>query len=87
MKINIGHDCYIDSRWIPENIPTGLYDINGIEIKTSNKIKLNGCTSTIAIIGKSEEEFMIYFGSKNGSVGWNLDNKTIIEHSIRVCNE
>ncbi|NGU31101.1 hypothetical protein G6Z34_13500 [Clostridium perfringens] len=84
MRVNVGYDCYIDSRWIPNNTLTGLYDINGVEIKTSNKIKLNGCTSTIAIIGKSEEGFMIYFGSKNGSVGWSLDNKTIMEHSIRV---
>lgn len=84
MRINVGCDCYIDSKWIPNNILTGLYDINGVEIKTSNKIKLNGCTSTIAIIGKSEEGFMIYFGSKNGSIGWNLDNKTIMKHSIRI---
>lgn len=84
LRVNVGHDCYIDSRWIPENIPTGLYDINGIEIKTSNKIKLNGCSSTTAIIGKSEKGFRIYFGSNNGSIGWDLDDKTIIEHSIRV---
>lgn len=37
MSINVGHDCYIDSKWIPNNISTGLYDINGVEIKTSNK--------------------------------------------------
>lgn len=55
-----------------------------MESKLKHQIKLNGCSSTTAIIGKSEGEFMIYFGSKNGSVGWNLDNKTIIEHSIRV---
>lgn len=84
MRVNIGCDCYIDGRWIPENVSTGLYDINGVEIKTSNKIKLNGCSARTAIIGKAEERFWIYFGSKNGSVGWDLDNETIIEHSIRV---
>lgn len=86
MKIHIGCNCYVDSKWIPKRIPTGLYDINGVEIKTSDTITLTGCSSKTAIIGKTPEKIWIYFGSINGSIGWWLDERTIKNHNIKVIN-
>lgn len=82
--MDVGHGCVISDRWIPKNISTSLIDINGTVIKTSNKIKLNGCTSSEAIVGKTANGFVLFFGSENGSVQWYLNAETIKEHSIEV---
>ena len=82
--MDVGCECVISDKWIPKNISTGLLDIDGREIKTSDKISLNGCTSSTAIVGKTERGFVLFFGSKNGSCEWRLSNKTINEHSIQV---
>lgn len=82
--MDVGHGCIINDRWIPRGMDTGLIDINGKSIKTANKVKLNGCSSTTAIVGKNETRFMLYFGSENGSVGWFLNEKSIKQHSIKV---
>jgi len=83
----VGEKCHISDKWIPKNILTGLYDINGKEIETSNIVKLRGCTSDNAIIGLCDSGFVIFFGSKNGSVMWHLDKKLIVEHHVEVQSE
>lgn len=82
--MNVGKNCYIDDKWIPTGLFTGLYDIEGKEIYTSNKISVCGCSSETAIVGKTDSGFKLFFGSDNGSVQWDLDEKTIKEHRIRV---
>ena len=82
--MHVGNDCYIDDKWIPKNIKTGLLDIKGKEIITSNKVTLNGCTSSEAIVGKTKRGFELFFGSKNGSVSWVLDDEIIKECDICV---
>lgn len=51
--MNVGKNCYIDDKWIPTGLFTGLYDIEGNEIYTSNKISVCGCSSETAIVGKN----------------------------------
>ena len=82
--MHVGNGCYIADDWILENVLTGLYDINGKEIKTSNKVNLWGCTSDNAIVGLCDSGFVLFFGSKNGSVMWHLNEKMIKEHHITV---
>lgn len=82
--MNVGYDCYISDRWIPKGIFTGLLDIEGNKIYTADWVSLCGCTSKKAIIGKNDIGFRLYFGSLDGSIGWNLDEKTIKEHRIKV---
>jgi len=82
--MHVGEGCHISDKWIPNNITTELYDINNKEIKTSNRVKLRGCTSDNGIIGLCDSGFVIFFGSKNGSVMWHLDKKVIAKHHIKV---
>ncbi|MBB6622047.1 hypothetical protein H7E67_01260 [Clostridium gasigenes] len=82
--MNIGHDCFIDDRWIPDSEPTGLIDGNGVEIKTRDKVTLAGCRTSTAIVGKTDRGFQLFIGSENGSCGWILDEKVVKEHHIEV---
>lgn len=83
--MDVGGGCTISDKWILKDIPTGLLDINGKEIKTSNVVKLNGCRSSRAVVGKTEEgKFALYFGVEGVSVRWWLDDKSIKQHSIQV---
>lgn len=82
--MDVGHNCFISDKWIPKGLSTNLFDINGQEIKTSDTVCLDGCTSTKAIVGKTDEGFMLFFGSDNGSVGWHLNIKTIKNNKVRV---
>ena len=85
--MDVGKGCTISDQWIPHGLATGIVDIEGNEIKTRDKIQLNGCTSRYAIVGKdSREKFMIFFGSDNGSVGWNLSQETVYRNSIKIVN-
>lgn len=82
--MDIGYGCHISDRWIPKGIFTGLLDIEGNRIYTSDWVSLCGCTSKKAIVGKNDTGFRLYFGNLNGSVGWDLDYETILKHKIRV---
>ncbi|RXZ78111.1 hypothetical protein EBB07_29085 [Paenibacillaceae bacterium] len=83
--MDVGKGCTISDKWIPKGLKTGLKDINGIALKTADKVRLNGCTSRYAFVGFSMEyKLMLFFGSEHGSVGWHLDDKTITKHKIRV---
>lgn len=82
--MDIGDGCYISDRWVPKRIFTGFLDIEGKEIYTSDCVSLCGCTSKKAIIGRNENCFRLYFGSSNGSVGWDLNRETILKHNIRL---
>jgi hypothetical protein len=85
--MHVGHNCYIDDKWIPKDKPTGFKDINGVEIRTSMTVKLRGCGSNTAIVGVWDGKFRLYFGSENGSVGWYLDEATIQGHHIEVVQK
>lgn len=82
MHVGCGHS--IDNKWIPENISTGLTDIHGVELKTSNHVKLRGCRSDTAIVGQDEKGFVLFFGTDNGSCMWHLNTDTIKEHHIEL---
>lgn len=83
--IDIGFGCKINEKLIPKDQPTGLRDITGKEIRTGQTIKLNGCTSRTAIVGRvSSNKVSIFFGSDNGSVSWDLNETMIKNHSMRV---
>lgn len=82
--MDVGYNCTIADKWIPKGVPTGLLDINGIEIKTADTVNLRGCTSTKAIVGKTDRGFELFFGSENGSVGWSMDNEIIKKHKVQV---
>lgn len=83
--MDIGEGCYISDKWIPKGVSTGFLDVNGKEIKTSDWVSLCGCTSKKAIIGRDENCFRLYFGSPNGSVGWDLTEEVINKNKIMVC--
>lgn len=85
--MDIGNNCRIDDKWIPKNVSTGMFDIKGKEIKTSNKITLNGCTSREAIVGKTEKEFVLFFGLDIGSCMWQLDTELINKHKVQVMQD
>ncbi|MGV3076309.1 hypothetical protein ACEE21_14590 [Clostridium baratii] len=78
------YGCYICDKWIPSGVFTGLLDIEGKEIYTGDWVNLSGCTSKKAIIGKNDSGFRLYFGSLEGSVGWDLDEDVVAKHKIRV---
>lgn len=83
--MDVGKGCIVSDEWIPNGINTSLEDVHGISIKTADRVKLNGCTSRYAIVGNSMEgEFMLYFGSDNGSVGWYLNERVIAKHKVKV---
>lgn len=82
--MHVGHGCYIADKWIPKDTPTGLEDINGVEIRTGTTVNLRGCTSTTAIVGIWHDQFVLYFGGDNGSVMWYLNSATILEHKVEV---
>ncbi|ASA22618.1 hypothetical protein [Paenibacillus donghaensis] len=86
--MDVGHGCYISDKWIPIGLPTGIYDVEGNHLETSNKVRLNGCGSKYAFVGKSmQDKFGLYFGSEHGSVLWYLDEETIQKHKVRLCEE
>lgn len=83
--MDVGNGCVISDKWIPEGVPTGLLDNQGIPLKTRDTVVLTGCTSDTAIIGfNSKGETMLYFGSKNGSVGWNITEETIKKNKVTL---
>lgn len=82
-RFSIGHNQYIGSKWIPIGEPTGLVDCNGVPLFTSDCVTLNGCSSHFAYVGlRMEGGFGLFFGSKFGSVGWDLDQKSINDQNI-----
>lgn len=86
--MDVGKGCCISDNWIPKGVSTDLRDINGNMLKTADKVQLDGCTSSHAIIGRDADgKFMLFFGSNNGSVGWHLTQKTIDTHNIRLCHQ
>lgn len=82
--MDIGYGCKIDDKWIPKGECVGLRDITGAEIKVGDIVRLDGCTSKSAVVCKFSNGFYLAFGSTIGSVGWELDAKTIKEHNVRV---
>jgi hypothetical protein len=83
--MDVGKGCNISDKWIPKGIITGVNDANGKVIMTADKVQLNGCTSRFAIVGRSmSDNFVLYFGSDNGSVSWNLTQETVDKHKVRV---
>ncbi len=83
--MNVGRGCIISDKWIPKNISTGILDINGKIIMTANKVQLSGCTSEFAIVGRNmSDNFVMYFGSDNGSVSWYLTQENANKHKVRV---
>lgn len=85
--MNVGKGCYIADKWIPKGVSTGLCDIEGSIIFTSDRVEIRGCTSSVGVIGKSDLGFRIFFGSDSGSVEWDLDEETINRHKIKVIKE
>lgn len=86
--IDVGCGCTISAKWIPNDMRTNVRDINGNELMTSDKVKLNGCTSRFAYVGiDMSERFVLFFGSKNGSVSWNLNPDVVMKHKVEVVKE
>lgn len=87
--MNVGHGATISDKWIPKDIPTGLLDIEGVEIKTRDRVRLNGCTARHAVIGYDIDgkTLMLFFGTDKGvSVGWNLNEERIKTNKVIVDN-
>lgn len=83
--MNVGYGCVISDKWIPESAPTGLLDNQGNPLKTRDTVTLTGCTSDTAVIGfNSKGEVMLYFGSKNGSIGWRATEETIKKNKVTL---
>lgn len=84
--MDIGCSCVVSDRFFKNKEFTGYLDIYGNKIYVSDKVKLRGCTSEVALIGKTDNGFKLFFGSTNGSVQWHLNNNTIISHKIQVIS-
>lgn len=83
--MDVGNGHKISDKWIPEGVATGLLDIDGSLLHTRDTVRLSGCTSKTAVIGvNSKGEFMLYFGGKDGSVGWHLTEKTILKNKVTL---
>ena len=87
--MDVGKGCIISDKWIPKGKSTGLTDINGNEIKTSNIVQLNGCSSSYAIVGLNTDNqtLMLFFGSERGSVGWHLNQERVNKNKVRIIKE
>lgn len=83
--MGVGKGCTIEDKWIPKGIDTNVLDINGRAVRTADKVKLNGCTSGYAIVGRDMfGGFVLYFGSDNGSVSWDLTQELVEKRKIKV---
>ncbi|MNL90957.1 hypothetical protein D3C81_06800 [compost metagenome] len=85
--MDIGYGCKIFDKWIPKGEPTGWVDIQGKEIRAGDIVSLTGSTSKYAVVCKFSNGFYLAFGSNIGSVGWQLDVKTIEEHNVCVTEK
>jgi len=85
--IDVGNNCYISEEWIPKGVNTQLKDVNGVALKTADRVRLNGCTSEYAIVGRDMTgKFVLYFGGRYGSVSWGLSEEMIARYKIRSLN-
>lgn len=84
--MNVGCDCIISDKFFKSKEFTGYLDICGNKIYVSNKVKITGCSSSEAIVGKIDNSFYIFFGSDIGSIQWNLDEDTIKNHKLKVIS-
>lgn len=83
--MDIGNGYSVSDEWVPKGIPTCVLDVNGKIIVTADKVKLNGCTSKTAIVGKDMYgKFVLFFGGRNASVSWNLTQGISDEHKVCV---
>ncbi|WP_090739359.1 hypothetical protein [Paenibacillus sp. Mc5Re-14] len=86
--MDVGRGCLISDKWIPKGIYTGVEDLNGKSIMTSDKITLTGCSSRFAYVGKDMDGlFVLYFGSNSGSVAWDLNEKVVQKNKVRVVEQ
>lgn len=80
---SIGHNQLIGGKWIPIGQLTGLSDCEGIPLMTGDCVTLTGCSSHFAYVGfRMDGGFGLFFGSKFGSVGWDLDQDVIYARNI-----
>lgn len=86
--MDVGMNCIISDEWLPPGLPTGIFDVNGKELKTRSKVSLRGCTSRFAYVGKSlGDEFVLYFGSKDGSTSWDLTQEVATSKHLVLCED
>lgn len=83
--MNVGNGQLISNKWIPKGVDTGLVDINNIGIKTRDIVSVCGCMQKYAVVGKDMNgRFCIFFGTKEHSVEWFLDQEEVNRHKIKV---
>lgn len=84
--MDVGNGAIISDKWIPVGVSTGLHYKNGVEVKTADKVKLNGCGAKYAFVGRdSRGVLMLFMGRDDGvSIGWELDQELIDEKDVRL---